>query len=172
MKLLEPSWNGYALISLLAKKCQGICPQLGKTALEKLVYLAQSQFDIDSGYHFTLYTYGPFSSEVLFDLDFLESLEAVEIKQLGAKDGYQIQPGKNADYVEQRAQQFITENSQKIDALINKFGAYNAKQLELRATLAFLEQLGKSGNELVESLRKIKPKYTVHEITEAVKELH
>ena len=52
-------------------------PGLGRTALMKICYLLQTLGDVPLGYHFTLYSYGPFDSDVLADLASAEVLGGV-----------------------------------------------------------------------------------------------
>ena len=62
--MMVPIWNKYAIIVFLVKEYakQG---RIGRTALQKLIYLLQELFNINCGYDFKFYTYGPFSSEIL-----------------------------------------------------------------------------------------------------------
>ena len=55
--------------SCLATKLDGVSPQFGRTVLQKLVYLLHVLYGVNPGYDFELYTYGPFSSQLLSDLD-------------------------------------------------------------------------------------------------------
>src|SRR5262249_27965292 len=73
--------------------------QLGRTALMKLTYFLQELEGLRLGFHFTLYTYGPFQSEVLSDLATAISLEYVqeEVVLYPRGYGYRITPGPSAD---------------------------------------------------------------------------
>ena len=51
---------------------------VGRTAIMKFCYLLQVVRGVPLGYHFTLYSYGPFDSGVLSDLSTAETLKAVE----------------------------------------------------------------------------------------------
>jgi uncharacterized protein YwgA len=63
------SWNQYGVISKIVAGVQSKTLQFGKTSLEKFIYLLQEAYGVDCGYTFELYTYGPFSSDILMDLD-------------------------------------------------------------------------------------------------------
>ena len=46
---------------------------LGRTAIMKLIFLLQEGKGLPVGYDFRLYSYGPYDSEVLQDLEFLRN---------------------------------------------------------------------------------------------------
>ena len=56
-----------SLPAVLARRLEGRSPQFGKTVLMKFAYLLQEIYGIPLGYRFSLYTYGPYSKEVLAD---------------------------------------------------------------------------------------------------------
>ena len=43
---------------------------LGKTAIMKFMFMLQQVYKVPLGYDFKIYTYGPYSSEVMDDMDF------------------------------------------------------------------------------------------------------
>ena len=81
------------LPSLLAHKLNGKSPQYGKTVLMKMAYLLQEVYKVPLGYRFTLYTYGPYSSEVLSDLDRSKFREWVNVNYNDNEVGYEITAG-------------------------------------------------------------------------------
>src|SRR5450759_734982 len=98
-------WDRYALIADLARRLDGISPQFGKTALEKLVYFLQEVYAVDCGYDFELYSYGPYSAQLLSDLDMVKGFGAVAVERTSA--GYDIKPAAEADAVRARAKEFL-----------------------------------------------------------------
>jgi len=179
IKDLQVPWKRYALIVELAQRLHGVHPQFGKTALQKLIYLLQAVYDVDGGYDFRLYTYGPFDSQVLQDLDLVESFGGVKVDPVReGLDGYRIEPDKNDALVKEQAESSIEDISGDLDALVKDYGAYNAKELEMRATIVFVErEMGRedspvSAEDLVEVVHSIKPYFSEHEIKSAVKELN
>lgn len=138
----------YGLIAELAYRLNNLELRFGKTALQKLVYLLQELYNVKVGYDFSLYTYGPFSSELLSDLDFVESLHGVEVGFIPEIHGYKIFPGKANESVRTKAKHFLETASVSINKIINDFGDFNAKELELRSTIIFvnrdLKRKGKS----------------------------
>ena len=84
---INTPWHRYALVAELTSRLEGKSPWFGKTALQKLVYILQEAFDVDCGYDFQLYTHGPFTSQLLADLDLAESFGAVTSKSTCGAQG-------------------------------------------------------------------------------------
>ena len=59
-----------AMITDLSFRLEEVSPQFGKTVLMKLLYLLQEVYKAPLGYRFSFYTYGPYSPEVIQDLDY------------------------------------------------------------------------------------------------------
>src|SRR4051794_4401129 len=76
---------------------------LGRTALMKLTYFLTSVRDVPLGYHFSLYSYGPFDSTVLQDLDLASTMGALRSRPVAYPTGvgYSIQPTDSSGTVEQ-----------------------------------------------------------------------
>jgi len=170
-------WDRYALIADLSQRLVGISPQFGKTALIKLVFLLQEVYGVDCGYDFELHSYGPFTSTLLNDLDLARGLGAVSVDQVGY--GYQIKPAAQTDAVRDRATAFMTKprTTHALDSLIGLYGKLSARDLELRATIVFVERdMRRKGESATsEALRtcvgELKPKFSAEEIMRAIVEL-
>src|SRR5579872_1325193 len=61
---------------------------IGRTALMKYMYFLQTLRGVPLGYNFSLYSYGPFDSDVLADLSSAEVLKIVEITPVEFPGGY------------------------------------------------------------------------------------
>ena len=179
MKINIP-WNRYALIAELADRLKDRCPQFGKTALQKMVYLLQEVYGVDCGYRFDLYTYGPFSSELLQDLDLVENIGGVNVVPvISGTGGYQILPGKHSEALKNKAMDFLSDEkvASSLHKLVADFGNYWAKDLELRSTIIYAaKDLRRSGNpvsrsDLVRIVREIKPRFTDAEVQQAIHEM-
>jgi len=171
-------WNKYALIVELADRLKDRCPQFGKTALQKMVYLLQEVYGIDCGYRFDLYTYGPFSSELLQDLDLVENLEGVNVVPvISGTGGYQILPGERGEALKNKAIDFLSDEkvASSLDNLVEDFGNYWAKDLELRSTVVYVAKELKRSNisqaNLARTVKEIKPKFTDAEVQQAINEM-
>jgi len=73
-------WHRYALIAELTQRLEGKSSQFGKTSLQKIIYLLQELSGVTTNYQFSLYTHGPFTGQILGDLDLVEALGAVRVQ--------------------------------------------------------------------------------------------
>lgn len=172
---IEIPWEKYGTIACLAEKCQG--STLGKTVLQKLVYFLQEWKNVPVGYNFDLYTYGPFSADLLGDLDYTQSLGAVNIEYI-INGGYSISPSLQNQEVQDRASDFLRKYETDIEEVVRLFGKCAAWQLELRATIHFayqeMQTRGASftDDDIVNTLHSVKPgKFTGEQIKQAINEL-
>lgn len=177
---IEIPWKRYALIAELAKRLDPISPQFGKTALQKLVFFLQEIYQIDCGYDFELYSYGPFDSQLLNDLDLIDNWGCVSVNRVNDTfAGYRIRPTETVDSIRKKATEFLDngKTKQALDDLVSNYGEMTAKNLELRATTVFIASDLQKKDEPSDKEKicyivgKIKPKFTKQEIEEAAKEL-
>jgi uncharacterized protein YwgA len=165
----------YAVILELVEQCRLQETAIGKTALQKLVYFLQELYGVDCGYDFTLYTYGPFSSQLLSDLDLLAFRGGVEVSFDGM--GYQIVPGPASSTMRSGASDFLAQNRPAIVEVIEKFSRKSAKYLELLATTIYAQRdAASSGNpptvdDLVSVVHGLKPHFDPESIRSAINEL-
>ena len=158
ISVMEPRLG---VIAYLAKK---LGPDaLGRTSLMKLLYLAQELKNVPLDYHFTLYSYGPFDSDVLADLGRAESLEAVKsnVEYFSGGYRYKISPGVQAAELVGDSE-FIQVHQPALDWVIENFGQYSPSDLELLSTIVFADQQGKepvSRDDLAQTVNSIKPKF-------------
>ncbi len=149
----------------------------GKKSLHKLVYLARA-FGLETGYSFRFHYYGPYSDALASDFERL--LESNQVKLVdNSKYKYRL-----TDTFTQNAstQQSLTPDEQeKINKLIEIFGNKTPHELELYATIYFIDHHEKYvlGNGSAEDVSRnvlakthnVKPKYSLAEIEKAYKEL-
>jgi uncharacterized protein YwgA len=173
---LEIPRERYGIIAELAERMKAHHYSFGKTALQKLVYFLQELRGVECGYDFTLYTYGPFSSLLLSDLDAVCAARGVEIEYFG-QQGYQITPGPKSSSLREHAKRFLEKNEEPIEQVVDEFGGLWAKRLELLATAVFAERDAKASarnitqEELTEAVHAIKPHFSEDEIKEAIRQL-
>ena len=177
---VDVPWNRLGLIAELADRFHGVSPQFGKTALEKMAYFLQELYGIGIGYDFSLYTYGPFTSQLLHDLDFAEALGAVRVECVNSEiGGYTISAAPTASIVMGRAREFLGRQDVQaaITRLVEDFGGYSAKDLELRSTIVYIDRdalrrgCALNRDALADMVRDIKPYFSVGEILGAINEL-
>ena len=160
---------------LLAHKLKEISPQYGKTVLMKMAYLLQEVYKVPLGYRFSLYTYGPYSSEVLADLDRSRYRGWVNVEYIEDEVGFQITPGQKAATISELQDSF-KEYEAEVEKLVENFGSFRAKELELRTTISYvwskLDGSGeRKGNQVIESVSQLKPHFKRGEIRRALEEL-
>lgn len=171
-------WKKYGIIAELAEKLKDNPIKLGRTALQKIVYLLQEVYGVDCGYEFEFYTYGPFCSEILNDLDTVASIRAVEvstIKYSSGTQGYNITPSEKSQALRNKSKDFLEANQKNIIRLIDDFGNSKAEDLELYSTIVWVDRDLKSSKLKVDSgivaslVKELKPKFTEDVILKAIK---
>src|SRR5882672_2364576 len=165
----EIPYQRYALIGEVAQRAGSP----GRTALQKYLYLLQSVLGSEPLYDFSMYTYGPFSSQVLSDLDIAEAMGAVQVARTNY--GYAISPGPEAKRITGLASDFLEPLKSNLDKLFKDFGQFSAKELELRSTIIYasqdLEKAGRPQTDLSGTVQEIKPGFTRNQIDQAIDEL-
>ena len=160
----------------LAGRLEGKSPQFGKTAFMKMAYLLQELYEVPLVYRFSLYTYGPYSAEVLADLEYAELRKQVDIEYLGdPQGGFRITPSEVAGGSNLQNEQ-IAKYSHLLNKLVEHFGSFNARELELRTTSIFLWKRTRPRNPedvstLIEAVRQLKPHFSEMAIRSAIDDL-
>jgi|SRR5690554_5190105 len=166
--------NEYALLVKISEIMSRKGFVLSKMSLQQLVYIFQDFYSVVLNYTFELFTYGPYSVELIDDLDhlFSEDMLMVEYCQGPEHFGSKILPGDRYKEAYIPCEDFLSLNDNRIRKLIELLGKYNAHQLELRGALIYLgrNKLA-SDSSLVEKIQIIKPYFTELEIIKAVREL-
>ena len=142
-------------------------PGLGKTAMMKYLFLLQQVYDIPLDYDFEIYTYGPYSSEVMEDMDLAkcQNVISMEAESNSGHVGYSI---KVKGDLEDKSLSDSCKN--QIDELLKLFGGKNAKELELSTTIVYLYRNSKMnswdcGKEAIANdVHEIKPHFTLEAI--------
>jgi uncharacterized protein YwgA len=140
--------------------------RLGKTSMLKLMYLLQEALGVPLGYRFSLYTYGPYDSGVMSDIDYADAIGVLSVTYEGDQ-GYRIAEGPSA------GQPGMPSNAaEALNRLLTAFGDLNARDLELRSTVHFVfQETGLHDQQLIAVVQDIKPKYSPAEIESAVNDL-
>ena len=170
-------WWRLALLTTLVKKAPH--QTLGRTAIVKMAYFLQVLRGVPLGYDFRLYTYGPFDSQVLSDLEYAQALKAVEARTVLFSGGYRydVCPGPSATAVEAQASDRLAQHLSNIEWVIEQFGRYTASELELFSTIVYVDrELGAQGqtdvsvDELVRRVREVKPHFTEAQVAILIRE--
>lgn len=146
--------------------------QLGRTALMKSMYFLQVLRGVPLGYRFSLYSYGPFDSNVLYDLSVAESLGGVVSKTAlySGGYGYEITVGGKAKWLKGRAEKFVDKYEKDVRWVMHNFGGFTSSQLELVSTIVYVDrEAAASGRKLsmqhlARRVHEIKPHFNEQEI--------
>ena len=162
------------LIAYFAKRL-GSKNRLGRKAFQKIVHIATELGKVSTGYHFSFYTYGPYSRELATDLELAEMLGGIVSSQDLSGGGYDIKAGTMGDTLIEQSEFFLMDNEKRLDSIIEYFGGHSAWTLELFSTLIFLKNREPivAGNEniLIARAKQLKPKYELADITAAYTKL-
>ena len=170
-------WNRLGLICSLAEKSKG---KAGRTALMKFVYFLKELKGVPLAYRFTLYTYGPFDSQVLDDLSYAEALEAVEgtLVRFSGGYGYEYSLDSKGGEIKERARDFLDQYDKEIDSVVREFGSKNTGELEMISTIIYVDRSAKeressnSIDELSPKVVGVKPHLDLDVVRNEVESLH
>src|ERR1035437_4130226 len=129
-KMNERDKERLSLIPVLAESHPS--HHIGRTALMKYMYFLQTLRGVPLGCNFSMYSYGPFDSDVLSDLSTAEAMNIVSSTQVSFAGGYgyRIQPAAGAVKIEQEAKDFLSRYKPDIDWILSEFGNLNSGELE------------------------------------------
>ena len=164
------------LPTLLATRLEERNPQFGKTVFMKLTYLLQEVYKLPLGYRFTLYTYGPYASEVLSDLDRSDLRGGVEVTYEEDELGFRIKAGPRAEHILAEYAEIASPYETDIYDLVGKFGHLRAKDLELRTTVVYVWGMTGAPDEtsiddVANLVKELKPHFQDSEIQAAIRDL-
>lgn len=143
----------------------------------KFAYFLQTLRGVPLGYRFTLYSYGPYASNVLFDLDYAETLGAVTAETESFSGGYRfkIRPSAAAETLKQKAAGFLRDHEQDIAWVLERFGSLSAADLELVSTIIYANRESAPASQTLEDLtrrvRDVKPHFTEDKILQQARKL-
>lgn len=172
--MTETSWERYGLIAGIARGIND--KSLGKTKLQKLVFLMQELEQLPQLYRFHFYTYGPYSSDLSGDVGYMEAVDGLRIARYTSNNAWEIAPGDEAQTFLDSAEPFLAEHRDAVDTVINQFGHRNAGELELIATLVYVMHYDPcwqptDRSYLVDKVKELKPKFSDAEIRRSIEQL-
>ena len=171
--MIESMWRRLAIVATLVSAAPD--QTLGRTALMKLLFLLTTIKDVPLGYRFRMYTYGPFDSEVLSDVDYAARLDALSVEMERHVNGYAylIRPGEAIDGIMYRAKEFLDRYGNEIQWTIDNFVTSSAGRLEMLSTIIYVNnKLEVSSNDdLARVVKEMKPRFSEETIRASVGEL-
>jgi hypothetical protein len=166
-----------ALLPVLAERVPA--GHIGRTALMKYMYFLQTIRGLPLGYSFSMYSYGPFDSNVLADLGSAEVLNIVDVSpvEFAGGYGYRITPGPKADAAKRNAVQFLSDHGKDLDWVLSVFGKFNSGELELASTIVYVDrEFAKTNHhasiaEITSRANEVKPLFTYEQVHGFVEDL-
>jgi len=160
-KSYESRLVGYLVNRLREKEEE---KQIGKTVVQKMIYLMSMESDMDFDY--SMYHYGPFSKHTAGALDLAKKYGFVKMEWVPEK-GYFIEP------LEKFSEEALDEESKdSIDRVVDRYGKYSAIELSIIATGVYVKtnfDYG-DGEELVETVSSLKSDHDKDWIREILEE--
>jgi len=161
---------------VVASKTNGIV----KTAVVKILFILQEVYQIPLGYDYRIYTYGPYSDDVVYDIEQLKykNFISMELETFGTGNvGHKLK-------LLERANQFIAANNKfpsdyeaAITETISLFGNKNVMELELSTTIIYVYSNSIKNNwqydknAIVEDVHDIKPHFSTEQISAEYEQL-
>jgi hypothetical protein len=172
--MINFDFDRLAMIAYLAQNAPN--KWIGRKALMKYLYFLQILRGVPLGYHFTLYSYGPFDSSVLNDLGSAEALGLVEstLEAYPSGYGYRIESKIEADDINELGGELLSKNRDNVNWVLKEFGGRNVGELELESTIVFVEGGASKGgtslpiNDLVSQVHDVKPHFLKAEIEQRI----
>lgn len=149
--------ESYNKICALVKKMDGID---GRKRFHKLIYLSKEKgIPFEEDFEWNLY--GPFSRELASEIDSAEEMNLLEESISDAE--YQYKLTENGNKLLEKFQAFSPEENKMLDDFLTKIKDFNSKDLELIASINYLQNEGYDDDYLIKFLKYAK-KYTTKEI--------
>ena len=166
-------------LAIIAELASRLEDKLGRTALMKLIFFLQTRKEIDLGYSFRLYNYGPYDAQVIGDLRLAESLGGVASKEFSwsGGTGYTLALGQNGSTLIKDAGPELETIRPSIEWVVSEFGRRSAADLEIASTIVFVDDTNSSEgrrqcpNELVATVHQIKPHHSESRIAAELDDL-
>lgn len=171
--------NQFDRLATITKLVAEAPNKLGRTALMKCLFFLKALRNVPLPYTFRLYTYGPFDADVLEDLQYAESLGAVEstVSHYQGGYGYEFSAGPQAKEIQSAAGAFVSSHKDSIDWVLREFGERSAVELEMASTIIYIDRaLDEKGNpvtveEIVKKVHDVKPHLAIDAIEKEARRL-
>ncbi|MCL1808702.1 MAG: hypothetical protein FWG42_02920 [Clostridiales bacterium] len=148
-------------------------PNIGKTAMMKYLYLLQTVEKVPLGYSFEIYTYGPYSSEAMSEIDHASQngyISVLGVTFPSGVYGYSITCDSKGEMLLTESP-VISAYQTQINVIVHAFSGKTAKELELLSTIVYIALMhdkndwGMSEEDICASVQDVKPQFTLSEIS-------
>jgi uncharacterized protein YwgA len=149
---------------------------MGKTAVMKVIFMLQQVKGMSLGYDFSIYTYGPYSSDVTEDVDDLISIGLIKSTMYPYHSyiGYEL---NIAEKGKSHIEKLSTTDEKAVADILDFIKGKSAKDLELYSTIVYVDNLytknlwKKDTNSIIKKVKEIKPHFEEVVISEAFQTL-
>ena len=141
-----------------------------KIQLQKIVYFLQEAEGVPTRYTFRMHHYGPYAEALETDTSRLRFAGYVDVQPDSQGYGFHITP---SDHPEEEWGDLITVHKESIERVVQTFGHRPLSELELAATIHFVDKLrpGESTQEVLAKVKALKPKFDAAYISKIHTEL-
>lgn len=143
--------------------------KVGKTFIQKSIYVLQNWLGWDSDYSFKLHYYGPYSQDLSDDIDILNELGFIDIVFNG--HSYDIR-------IIDAGVRFLDENLEThmpnktiIERAISLIGQEDVRNMELIGTVLYFAELTNDDCEITKLVNTVKPHFPDDVINSSIKYL-
>ena len=143
--------------------------KVGKTFIQKAVYVLQNWLGWDSDYKFKLHYYGPYSSDLSDDLNVLNELGLIEMFFNG--HSYDISITAEGKRFTGEHLENCMSNQTQIERTISLIGQDNVKNMELIGTVLYFSELSNNELEVAKLVNTVKPHFLDDTIKGTIKYL-
>ena len=141
---------------------------VGKTFLQKAVYILQEGLKEQLDYSYKLHFYGPFSQELANDIDALNDMDLIDVEFEPDGIGYQIKiTNKGEQFLEELKRRKIEVSEEKIARVLSLIENRNVRGMELLGTVLYFARLTSDEDELKKLVNMVKPHFSNAEIEKA-----
>lgn len=158
------SQERFAIIKYIVDKLGDV----GKTKIQKLIYILQNVFNIPIGYIFKIHYFGPYSEILDDDLIDMKLHELLSIEPSPDGYGYHINSMNRDDSSLSLNVKFDPE---KLNRCLEIFGDLSISDLELLSTIHFVKNTVKNRKDVIDKVAILKPKFNRDNIADSYDEL-
>ena len=143
---------------------------IGKTKIQKIVYFLQEGSGVPLHYSFRMHHYGPFSDEIDSGISALQSAGYIDVNHDLQGYGYHISPA-SADQLPWDSE--LAKYREEMTQAITELGVLDTSDLELYATIHFVQQLLKKPTKdaVINNVSRLKPRFSPQTIGAAYNQL-
>ncbi len=144
---------------------------VGKTYIQKGIFLLQEGLKENLGYEYKIHYYGPYSQEVTDILYDLEDMNYLDIKYDDENECYKIQiTEKGINYLNEKREEYEIQK-EKINLVKSLIEDASVDEMELISTTLFFSKITKTEASCIEQVMIAKPHFKEKQIKDAFNKL-